>query len=493
MHNLARGAEGWGSRVAKAPHRNPLPLAAALRPARAPAHWLGQLSNAISRLAGWVDVNSALGSLWRPLPLAAVDPLKVLGEVALGPSSVAGPQEQNGGAPRGRAKVWEAVETAGELVRRTTQQTLVTAEGGPHAGIVQRPTRGLASPEQPGEPARFHWPLPGENRKTLPTHQLGALTAGIPGGDPGVSGRTTGPATLPRAFGFQEDQQRGAQDAVRSPTGPRPGSPPHPSSPSPAGSREGRFKGTLVESGRNPRDELPDQAEAGLALLMRLTEARGGAGFQPSGASEGEVSRQASGKSERFSASHPLTVPGSPLHASAGHDVVRPAIARAFRAVVRRARLSPGQMGTLAVPSLRPPAQPQGNVGPGSHGDTEKVKYDDTQSVPASSTPSIPASQLKGITLLRESLSRSSVAQTDQRDQKPLDSSGPSGPSGSSAPSGSLVPGSEAGLVAAPAVQNTFNVTVHLAGGLDDGNEEALAERLTRILVEQARRYGIDV
>jgi hypothetical protein len=43
-----------------------------------------------------------------------------------------------------------------------------------------------------------------------------------------------------------------------------------------------------------------------------------------------------------------------------------------------------------------------------------------------------------------------------------------------------------------PAVQNTFNVTVHLAGG-GDGNEQELAERLTRILVEQARRYGIDV
>ncbi len=43
-----------------------------------------------------------------------------------------------------------------------------------------------------------------------------------------------------------------------------------------------------------------------------------------------------------------------------------------------------------------------------------------------------------------------------------------------------------------PAVQNTFNVTVHLTGGLE-GNEDELAERLGRILVEQARRYGIDV
>jgi hypothetical protein len=49
-----------------------------------------------------------------------------------------------------------------------------------------------------------------------------------------------------------------------------------------------------------------------------------------------------------------------------------------------------------------------------------------------------------------------------------------------------------AGAAPAPAVQNTFNVTVHMEGGLA-GNEEELAERLTRILVDQARRYGIDV
>jgi hypothetical protein len=43
-----------------------------------------------------------------------------------------------------------------------------------------------------------------------------------------------------------------------------------------------------------------------------------------------------------------------------------------------------------------------------------------------------------------------------------------------------------------PTVQNTFNVKVHMEGGIE-GNEEELAERLNRILVEQARRYGIDV
>lgn len=42
-----------------------------------------------------------------------------------------------------------------------------------------------------------------------------------------------------------------------------------------------------------------------------------------------------------------------------------------------------------------------------------------------------------------------------------------------------------------PAVQNTFNVQVHMEGSPAD--EEALAARLNRILVEQARRYGIDV
>lgn len=45
---------------------------------------------------------------------------------------------------------------------------------------------------------------------------------------------------------------------------------------------------------------------------------------------------------------------------------------------------------------------------------------------------------------------------------------------------------------AGPTVQNTFNVTVHVPGGLENGDDE-LAARLTRVLVEQARRNGIDV
>jgi hypothetical protein len=36
-----------------------------------------------------------------------------------------------------------------------------------------------------------------------------------------------------------------------------------------------------------------------------------------------------------------------------------------------------------------------------------------------------------------------------------------------------------------------FNVTVHMAGGTADDDE--FAERLTRILVEQAQRHGLDL
>jgi hypothetical protein len=51
----------------------------------------------------------------------------------------------------------------------------------------------------------------------------------------------------------------------------------------------------------------------------------------------------------------------------------------------------------------------------------------------------------------------------------------------------------EAGIPpSGPAIQNTFNVTVHMEGGPETGNEE-LAERLNRLLIEQARRHGIDV
>jgi hypothetical protein len=43
-----------------------------------------------------------------------------------------------------------------------------------------------------------------------------------------------------------------------------------------------------------------------------------------------------------------------------------------------------------------------------------------------------------------------------------------------------------------PGVSNTFNVTVHMGSGQEASDQE-LAERLTRVLVDQARRYGIDV
>ncbi len=46
-----------------------------------------------------------------------------------------------------------------------------------------------------------------------------------------------------------------------------------------------------------------------------------------------------------------------------------------------------------------------------------------------------------------------------------------------------------------PGIHNTFNVTVHSAGGPGDGpdNETEIADRITRILVDQARRHGIDI
>jgi hypothetical protein len=44
---------------------------------------------------------------------------------------------------------------------------------------------------------------------------------------------------------------------------------------------------------------------------------------------------------------------------------------------------------------------------------------------------------------------------------------------------------------APPTVQNTFNVTVHTVGGVEDETE--LADRIAGILVDQARRHGIDL
>jgi hypothetical protein len=66
----------------------------------------------------------------------------------------------------------------------------------------------------------------------------------------------------------------------------------------------------------------------------------------------------------------------------------------------------------------------------------------------------------------------------------------PTGPAAASV-SQSASPSPDA-APAAPGVQNNFNVTVHMQGGVETDQDE-LAERLARLLVEQARRYGIDV
>jgi hypothetical protein len=62
----------------------------------------------------------------------------------------------------------------------------------------------------------------------------------------------------------------------------------------------------------------------------------------------------------------------------------------------------------------------------------------------------------------------------------------------SSAAQADAVPAAPApGAKALPDVHNTFNVTVHLDGGLE--SEDDLADRLARVLADQARRHGIDV
>lgn len=57
---------------------------------------------------------------------------------------------------------------------------------------------------------------------------------------------------------------------------------------------------------------------------------------------------------------------------------------------------------------------------------------------------------------------------------------------------GSLDPtAAEPSLLGAPATHNTFNITVQMADAIPDEGE--LADRITRIMIDQARRYGIEV
>jgi hypothetical protein len=98
-----------------------------------------------------------------------------------------------------------------------------------------------------------------------------------------------------------------------------------------------------------------------------------------------------------------------------------------------------------------------------------------------------------GADLLRQTLARFS-APAEPPVPLPADRLAPANGEGASSAgaSTSAAAGDSPPLPAAPAIQNTFNVTVHMADAAL-ANEEELAERLTRVLIEQARRNGIDI
>jgi hypothetical protein len=100
---------------------------------------------------------------------------------------------------------------------------------------------------------------------------------------------------------------------------------------------------------------------------------------------------------------------------------------------------------------------------------------------------------LAGLDLLEGALARLEAAQPDDQPRRAFEAALEQGSvTPSPVQTDSPPPASPDVPTSGASVQNTFNVTVHMEGGPDTGNEE-LAERLNRLLIEQARRYGIDV
>jgi hypothetical protein len=247
---------------------------------------------------------------------------------------------------------------------------------------------------------------------------------------------------------------------------------------------------------------LPAPAQASVALLHILAAAQA-TGTQPESARStlagaallAELSSApviGTGKEEQNA--HPEAGPAEHRPARAPgishiHTIVRSALTDAFSTPV----------GPSGAPALNLAALARGSV--------EVPVMREAGSVAASGTPSAGAlpgagtspAIAPGIELLRRAVAQFPVpALPPELAERPVGSvPAPISADRASgaAPSPALGPAAPAPLgpelPALPAVQNTFNVTVHVPGGVE--GEEALAARLTRILVEQARQHGIDV
>jgi len=493
----------------------------ALRPACAPAHWLARLANAVSELTTLADAAGPVDVFRRPPPLSDLDLTAALRGAVPPPTSeveetakaqeVARVEQRPPSLPRPRGRVAGA---SGDSVRRArmmrrpfsphaAQAAGNSARGASDTGVSasaaasrtdKLPGASAVAPSFQGDPSTVRpWAM---QEKTVSVNQLKAMLGRTSStGSPAAHERSKANRPAPgRATIVAPDSttKAGLLDALARPT----------QSASSGDAVPGRTGQVSTGFLRKLKDALPNRTEATTMLLARLTEpakAEGSATRSPVVSRELAGPAQAEGSITRLPVvSHDLTGPGAVRHVN---SVLRPAVARAFGAGVGHETFSTGQLSALAKP-----AQTR-SVGPGTRSKAaspSSVRVNElAQTPPASARPDIePArnvgetGELQGIALLRKSVSHlEAPAKTTT-----LAQAGGAVAERQNAKTGASesprVPVTRNEIEAAPslvpAVQNTFNVTVHMEGGLE-GSEDELAERLGRILAEQARRYGIDV
>jgi len=508
-----------------------------LEPSRVPVRWLDGFRDEAAAVEHVVAVGRGLEAFQRPLPLVRADPLDALGLVTRRPSEdehrrrhesdacaepATGRTGRYRGSPPAPARGSRAVVGNAPLspssrpgargTRHADFHAQILRPSAPGAGPGEVPGHGTEPPGKPrvdrGEPA----PLMPAAGARLSAREIEKLAAGPPARGRGQRiGAASGQADR-AAPPSSEDGSRVAAGVGESVDGERPPGSGR-SRPSSGGlrSREaGRASaGRRAEIGGRRRSLLSSEAtdaasrrpvpsvrlpsETGPALVAILTrDSRIG---HPAGTLSPESSRRP-GLAE------------SPLP---------PIIRRAFHERIGRDVLSGGHLSILAAPGHTP----LDTRAPGREGDAMASSPGTPWAIPSSSgSQGLPGAVEPGGPGARVNSDgpKGSSGPTASGLTGPLASSGDSAP-GFSVPdrasgrpasvlereeapvSGDGPRGHEAEVQESPAgeapasgpvVQNIFNVTVHLEGG-EANDEEAVVERLTRVLVEQARRQGIDV
>jgi hypothetical protein len=420
----------------------------ALGAARSPNEWLARLAElgqAAGRLANTAETVAPFRL--RP-PLGEIDPLAALGRAPAdttpasesaaegAPDQGAGrPPAASGGAARSRP-------SAGRDALESAARARAEAPSIP-AALLSAIGQGREAPA-PGQPARRPaWARPGTSRPATPTQ-------------PPANGGANGHAGAAKAHAPR-----------RLPEAARPGT---------ASGQVAALLATLDDGGRRAGYTGRHAAAAG-ALLDHL--ASGAARALTGG--EGAASR---------SQSVAETLAGALRAPLAAPQIGRGELAR--MAARTKAALTEAQP---AAPGLgRATAEPRGasdRARPGETPHALPLPLPPERRAPLLPRPSGGTGRVPpGMELLGAALARYEDQPAPER-PSPAEGQAPRPVAPAPAPEPPAAQ-SQGELPGGPAVQNTFNVTVHMGRGADEPDDD-LAERLTRILVEQARRNGIDV